>query len=95
MVDQNWIRREAKPSSGSSTRAAAHGKTREISDVITLLSNMMTNFNQIVVQDALINKFFFCFDLPIDSVNQSIYLPYTQQIGGNWVPSCSQTFSYP
>jgi len=29
----------------SSTRAAAHGKTREISDVITLLSNMMTNFN--------------------------------------------------
>jgi len=29
----------------SSTRAAAHGKTREITDVITLLSNMMTNFN--------------------------------------------------
>ena len=29
------------------------------------IDNMMTNFNQIVIQEGIINKYYFCFDLPV------------------------------
>ena len=35
-------------------------------DNLPNLENMMTNFNQIVIQEAIINKLFFCFDLPLE-----------------------------
>ena len=29
------------------------------------IDNMMTNFNQIVIQEGVINKYYFSFDLPV------------------------------
>ena len=29
------------------------------------IDNMMTNFNQIVIQEGIINKYYFSFDLPV------------------------------
>jgi hypothetical protein len=29
------------------------------------IENFLTNFNRLVLQDGIVNKIFFCFDLPI------------------------------
>lgn len=34
-------------------------------DTLPNIDSMMTNFNQIVLRNGVINKYFFCFDLPI------------------------------
>ena len=33
------------------------------------IDNMMTNFNQIVIQEGIINKYYFCFDLPVHQLS--------------------------
>ena len=33
------------------------------------IDNMMTNFNQIVIQEGVINKYFFSFDLPVHELS--------------------------
>jgi hypothetical protein len=30
----------------------------------------MSNFNQIVLQDFIIDKFFICFDMPLSNINK-------------------------
>jgi hypothetical protein len=34
-------------------------------DTLPNIDTMMTNFNQIVIRNGTINKYFFCFDLPV------------------------------
>lgn len=34
-------------------------------DSLSNLEMMMTNFNQIVLQNGVLNKYFVCFDLPV------------------------------
>jgi hypothetical protein len=48
-------------------------------DNLPNLENMMTNFNQIVIQEAIINKLFFCFDLPLEGQPLKSYNYFGQQ----------------
>lgn len=58
-------------------------------DNLDNIENFLTNFNQIVIQQGLINKFFFCFDLPLSILQGST----PSLLGGalSFSPQCQQS----
>ena len=44
-------------------------------DTLPGIETVMTNFNQIVIREAQIKKYIFCFDLPVNQLKQEIKTP--------------------